>query len=223
MLLILLSNFLWTHNFAILPVQLISGCCLLQSSLWFITASSRSRCTTTETFIEAMETTIPRQVFSQMDLSGSYHLKNTCIDSFFSRAICFVCTMIVFFCVVNIYKGSQREKRLNTVPYFTLLGQIISIYRHTKTVYGNIQDRIQAFFMQSILNTFYIVCSGSPVIIVIIIYEFLPRIFSSVLIRLLLMRVLPSLRNTYNGNLAISSERLSSPLRPVEDSNQWLT
>ena len=42
----------------------------------------------------------------------------------------------------------QREKSLNTVLYFTVLGQIISIYRHTKTVYGNIQDRIQAFFMQ---------------------------------------------------------------------------
>ena len=28
-------------------------------------------------------------------------------------------------------KESQREKRLNTVPYFTVLGQIISIYRHT--------------------------------------------------------------------------------------------
>ena len=33
------------------------------------------------------------------------------------------------------------------------------------------------------------------------IYEFLTRIVSSVLIRLLSMRVLPSLRNTYNGNL----------------------
>ena len=42
----------------------------------------------------------------------------------------------------------QREKRLNTVPYFTVLGQIISIYRYTKTVYRNIQDRVQAFFMQ---------------------------------------------------------------------------
>ena len=43
---------------------------------------------------------------------------------------------------------TQRKKRLNTVPYLTVLGQIISIYRHTKAVYGNIQDRIQAFFMQ---------------------------------------------------------------------------
>ena len=43
---------------------------------------------------------------------------------------------------------AQRIKRLNTVPYFTVFGQIISIYRHTKTVYGNIRDRIQAFFTQ---------------------------------------------------------------------------
>ena len=46
--------------------------------------------------------------------------------------------------------------------------------------------------------------------IYLFIYEFLPRIVSSVLIGLLSMRVLPSLRNTYNGNLAISSKRLSS-------------
>ena len=47
-----------------------------------------------------------------------------------------------------VFISPQREKRLNTVPYFTVLGQIISIYRHTKTVYGNIRGRIQAFFMQ---------------------------------------------------------------------------
>ena len=45
-----------------------------------------------------------------------------------------------------IYKELlQPLKTPNTVPYFTVLGQIISIY--TITVYGNIQDRIQAFFM----------------------------------------------------------------------------
>jgi len=37
--------------------------------------------------------------------------------------------------------------------------------------------------------------------IFLFIYEFLPRIVFSVQIRLLSMRVLPSLRNTYNGNL----------------------
>ena len=44
--------------------------------------------------------------------------------------------------------ATQRKKRLNTVPYFTVLGQITSIYRHTKTIFGNIQDRIQAVFIQ---------------------------------------------------------------------------
>ena len=50
---------------------------------------------------------------------------------------------------------SQREKRLITVPHFTVLGQIISIYRHTKIVYGNIQYRIQAFFMQWLFSVLH--------------------------------------------------------------------
>ena len=41
---------------------------------------------------------------------------------------------------------SQRKKRLNTIPYFTVLGQITSIYRHKKTVNGKKRDRIQVFF-----------------------------------------------------------------------------
>ena len=57
---------------------------------------------------------------------------------------------------------------------------------------------------------------------IIIIYKFLPRIVSSVLIRLLSKRVLPSLRkNIQRKPMAISSEMLSSPLWPVEDSNPW--
>ena len=52
-------------------------------------------------------------------------------------------------CLCIIQKApAQRKKRLNTVPYFTVFGQTISIYRHRKTVYGNIRDRIQAIFTQ---------------------------------------------------------------------------
>ena len=41
-----------------------------------------------------------------------------------------------------------RKKRLNTIPYFTVLGQINYIYRHTETIYRKIRDHIQAFFGQ---------------------------------------------------------------------------
>ena len=35
-----------------------------------------------------------------------------------------------------------------TPEYDPVLGQITSIYRHTKTIYRNLRDRIQAFFGQ---------------------------------------------------------------------------
>ena len=31
-------------------------------------------------------------------------------------------------------QNTAQKKRLNTIPYFTVLGQITSIYRHTKTI-----------------------------------------------------------------------------------------
>ena len=38
-------------------------------------------------------------------------------------------------------KKSQRKKHLNKIPYFTVLGQITSIHRHAKAVYGSKRDR----------------------------------------------------------------------------------
>ena len=47
-----------------------------------------------------------------------------------------------------IHKFGKTTTRLNTIPYFAVLGQITFVHRHTKTVYGNIRDRIQAIFTQ---------------------------------------------------------------------------
>ena len=35
---------------------------------------------------------------------------------------------------------------------FTVFGQITSIYRHAKTVYGKIRDRVQAIFAQCLVT-----------------------------------------------------------------------
>ena len=48
----------------------------------------------------------------------------------------------------KVIRDALRKKHLNTIPYFTVLGKITSIYRHAKTVYGKVRGCIQALFGQ---------------------------------------------------------------------------
>ena len=92
---------------------------------------------------------------------------------------------------VQLFRPVKDRKSVR--DYFTVLGHITSIYGHKKTLYGNIRDRVFKRFSSSVSFT-----------------NFYPGLSLQSLIRLLSMRVLPSLRNTYNRNLiVISNEKLS--------------
>ena len=65
------------------------------------------------------------------------------------------------YCTTHLENSYQyfhcARKHLNTIPYFTILGQITYyIYRHTKTIYRKIRDRTPGVYrvvFVTIVNT----------------------------------------------------------------------
>ena len=128
-----------------------------------------------------------------------------------------------FLLVANLIYG--ETKQWGSVEYF--LNAICFIYCNLK-----VKERYSQYrrLWNSLFPGFYnfcnVVCTTMLTewilyLFIYLFYEYLPRIVSSVLTRLLSMSPAFVAKHLQRKHMAISSERLSSTLWPVKDSNHW--